>query len=283
MIARSERTDLAIDDRNKQSVKFIAAAVCVSETNRDRAQNRLPMQESSLRSGRGQDMTSPREIFVSFSPGTASAMRQIGRVWRTDSKGIRLIASFTGSRLPPPIGLTGPLPSHHEQEQCENYYGQLGWWKGPFAAAEVRNSTREFWLKKGAAGAEWLINRIGNETQSDAMDAVANLLADFGIKAIDPIVRKLQNKPTSDQSEVLLKALGWIEGTEDAVPVDPDLREKTLAEYFLVQDPDVRAAAYAATRILPRERAISLLRGRTGIENDAFAVGALEEALEARI
>jgi hypothetical protein len=214
---------------------------------------------------------------------TDASMRQSGRVWITDSKGARQVASFAGGRPLPFASRTGLLPSEPDQEQCEKHYRQLGWCKVPFAEPEVRNSTRDFWLNRGAAGAEWLINRLGNETHSDALDAVANLLADFGIEAAGPILNKLQNKPISDQSEVLLKALGWIESTEDAAPIDPELGEKTLAGYFLAQDSDVRAAAYAATRILPRERAVALLEGRRGFESDAFATGALDEALEARL
>jgi hypothetical protein len=283
MITFQQRMDLSDEHGNKRSVKFIAAGAFAGVNNRIRADAIPSRQEYSLRSGQGLEVTTRRDTLVVFSPRTASPMRQSGSVWITGSLGARRVESFAGGRRPPLTGLIARLPSRDEQEQWETYYGQLGWTKGPFAASAVRNSTREFWLQRGAAGAEWLIDRIGNETHSDALDSVANLLADFGLRAVEHIFRKLQNEPTYDQSEVLLKALGWIESTDDAVPIDPELSEKTLARYFMAQDSDIRAAAYGATRILPRERAIALLRERKVSENDAFAVGALDEALEARL
>jgi hypothetical protein len=283
MIACQQKMDLSDEDGTKRSVKFIAAGAFAGVNNRTRAGVIPSRQEYSLRPGQGLEVTSHRDTFVLFSPRTVSPMWHSGSVWITGSRGARRVESFTGGRRPPLSDLTALLPFRNEQEQWETYYGQLGWSKGPFAASEVRNSTREFWLQRGAAGAEWLIGRIGNEAHSDALDSVANLLADLGLRAVEPIFRKLQNEPTYDQSEVLLKALGWIESTDDAVPIDPELREKTLARYFVAKDSDIRAAAYGATRILPRERAIALLRGRRASENDSFAVGALDEALEARL
>ncbi len=173
--------------------------------------------------------------------------------------------------------------SKRDREEYEKLYGQLGWWKGPFATSQARNSTRDFWINKGAAGAEWLAERIRSETHPDALEAVGNLIADIGCAAIDPIIRKLQHETTRDQSEVLLKALGWIENTHDAPAVDLELGEKTLEKYFVDQDADIRAAAYAATRILPRDRAIARLNGRRSFERDPSALEALNAARDARL
>jgi hypothetical protein len=167
-------------------------------------------------------------------------------------------------------------------EYFEAVYNRIGWWRGPFATLAARKEVREFWLRNSVVGASWLVERLATETHGDVLDGVANLLADIGTGSIKPIIGKLADKPTRDQTEVLLKALGWIEAPRDATIVDPQSVETTLDTYLSDKDLDIRAAACAATRILPRERAIALLTKRRRIERDSYVLEAIDEALRNR-
>jgi hypothetical protein len=168
-----------------------------------------------------------------------------------------------------------------DAKEREKHYNRLGWSKGPYATAESRNLVREFWVEKGTEGAKWLIERISRERHIDALEAVANLLAEFGAAAVGPILNRLRDDPTRDEAEVLLNALSWIETTDDAVVIDVENVANVLEAFFSDTDPDIRAAAYYATRILPRFRAASLLSEQRSVERDGDAIGALNEALQA--
>ncbi len=86
--------------------------------------------------------------------------------------------------------------------------------------------------------------------------------------SIVPTARKLEDEPTRDQAEVLLKSLGWIEAPQDVAAILRQNLGKTLEKYLSDVDADIRAAACAATRILPREQAIALLARQRASESD---------------
>jgi hypothetical protein len=165
-----------------------------------------------------------------------------------------------------------------DRKSYEQIYQKIGWWKGPLATAEAQRSLREYWVDRGTAGAEWLVDRIGSETHGDLLDGIANLLADIGPKSIVPIARKLEDEPTRDQAEVLLKSLGWIEATHDDAAVHPHDLWTILGHYLSDADADIRIAACAATRILPRHRRLSLLSQRRPFEHDPEVLDAIDEA-----
>jgi hypothetical protein len=169
-----------------------------------------------------------------------------------------------------------------DDRTCEEYYQRLGWSTGPFARQPARKQTRQFWVSKGAAGARWLAKRLATESHVDVLEAVASLLADFGEKSVSPIVRELDDKPTRDQAEVLLKALGWIEAPSNATAVCREFVQRILEKYAADKDADVRAAAYSATRILPDDAATELLTRRRAVEIDPDARDAINEALSVR-
>ena len=164
----------------------------------------------------------------------------------------------------------------------EEEYRRLGWSTGPFARPAVKKQTHAFWVATGITGARWLVKRLATESHVDVLHAVANLLAEFGEKGIGPIVRELEDKPTRDQAEVLLKALGWIEAPLDVTAIDRGVFQKTLEKYTSDRDSDVRAAAYAATRLLPTDAAVNLLARRRSVELDPYAREAIDDALSNR-
>ena len=92
----------------------------------------------------------------------------------------------------------------------------------------MRDSAHDFWVHSGTTGAEWLINRLATETHIDVLDGVANLLADLGATSIGPILTKLNARPTRDQADVLLRALGWAEAPRHAIAIPPVAVEKLL-------------------------------------------------------
>jgi hypothetical protein len=168
------------------------------------------------------------------------------------------------------------------ERKFEERYRRLGWSTGPFALQNVKRQTREYWVAEGVRGARWLAKRLATESHAEVMDAVASLLADIGHQSIPPIVDELDNEPTRDQAEVLLKALGWIEAPLDAAARNRETLRRTLEKYASDEDADVRAAAYAATRILPSDAAVKLLARRRSYETDQYAREAIDEALADR-
>ena len=186
---------------------------------------------------------------------------------------VRGLSSFTDAGQPILPLLT---------EKFEQFYRKIGWWRGPNASQDVRTSVREFWTLSGSTGAKWLIDRIARETHIDVLDGVANLLADIGPSSIDPIIHKLKAKPTRDQVEVLLKALGWIEAPRHAIAIHQVDLEDALQNYLGHTESDIRSAACAATRILPGSRALALLNRRRRVESDPEVLEAIDEALGRR-
>jgi hypothetical protein len=168
----------------------------------------------------------------------------------------------------------------HHARNFEDFYQRIGWRKGPYGSREAQKSVREFWVGQGAAGARWLVERLARETHVDVLDGAANLLADIGPKSIEPIASSLEYQPTRDHAEVLLKALGWIEAPQDVLAIQLDHLVRTLARYLAHTDADIRAAASAATRILPPDRAIALLARRRESESDPGVLEAIDEACD---
>jgi len=168
------------------------------------------------------------------------------------------------------------------REKFEHYYRKIGWWRGPNASQDVRKSVRDFWAHSGSVGAKWLIDKIARETHIDVLDGVSNLLSDIGPSSIDPIIYKLKAKPTRDQVEVLLKALGWIEAPRHAIAIPQVILESVLQDYLWHTESDIRSAACAATRILPGSGARALLERRRRVESDPEVLEAIDEALGRR-
>ncbi len=183
--------------------------------------------------------------------------------------------SIYGEVPDPPSEVSGVRENASE---IEDFYQRIGWRSGPFASREAQKSVRDFWVSQGDAGAKWLVERLARETHVDVLDGAANLLADIGPKSVEPIVNSLEHERTRDHAEVLLKALGWIEAPQDVSPIHLDHLVRALATYLAHPDADIRAAASAATRILPYDRAIDLLTRRRESESDPEVLEAIDDA-----
>ena len=183
--------------------------------------------------------------------------------------------SVYGEVTDPPEEVSGVRENASE---FEDFYQRIGWRTGPFASREAQKSVRDFWVSQGDAGAKWLVERLARETHVDVLDGAANLLADIGPKSVEPIVNSLEHERTRDHAEVLLKALGWIEAPQDVSPIHLDHLVRALATYLAHPDADIRAAACAATRILPSDRAIALLTRRRESESDPEVLEAICDA-----
>lgn len=123
-----------------------------------------------------------------------------------------------------------------------------------------------------------LIDWLVTETNVEALDEIANRLADIGPSIIQPVMISLNGNPTRDQADVLLKALGWLDVPEGVSLFDPEISTAIIERYLMDKEADVRAAACAATRILARDRRVALLADRRNAETDPYVLEAIEES-----
>ena len=149
--------------------------------------------------------------------------------------------------------------AHHEHEEraFEAEYKKIGVWKGRLGTAQERARVLQFWKDHGQQGARWLCRRLRRETHVDALDGVANILANIGEASLAPIVEELEREPSPEQSEAMLFALKWIRPSETHPSLDRLVR--VLERLLRNGDPDLVERSCAATRVLDRRRAIELL------------------------
>ena len=166
-------------------------------------------------------------------------------------------------------GLARPL----DPEVAERHYLALGSWKNP---ESVRRAARDFWGASGMEGIHWLVSRLRDEVQIEAIHAASSLLAGLGEAAIGPAVEELANDPAPDQALALLNALGSLGEAESSPTLEGALAELVLADFLQHDDPDLREAAAEALRLLPPERAVHWLTHRLRDEADAGVREAIE-------
>jgi hypothetical protein len=168
------------------------------------------------------------------------------------------------------------------QDSLETMYQKIGWWKGPNATAEARTVVCDFWRNQADQGLQWLVSRLRTEWHIDLLDGVTSILAHIGDTAIPPVLDELERRPSRDQAEALLKALGSLGEQGDAV--SPPLAERlglVLATFLSGDDPELRGWAARAARLLPGERAVGLLAGLLDAEPDADVRHAIQETVSA--
>jgi HEAT repeats len=158
----------------------------------------------------------------------------------------------------------------------ESEYKKLGWTRGRYSSTRERDKARAFWVRSGADGARWLVQRIRDEPHVDVLDHVANLLADMGPACMSPILEKLREAPTLEQADVLLTAIGWLRESSN-----PQLLE-VLADYARHQSADVRETCVLATRALGQSEAVRFLQEWRGTETNAEVIGVLDAEIASR-
>jgi HEAT repeat protein len=168
---------------------------------------------------------------------------------------------------------SGGLERSLDPEEAERHYLALGNWKNP---ESVRRAARDFWGASGEAGIRWLVSRLRDEVQVEAIHAASSLLARLGEAAIGPAIEELANDPTSDQALALLNALGALGAAESTPTLEGALAELVLADFLQHDDPDLREAAAEAISLLPLERTVHWLTRRLRDEADARVREAIE-------
>jgi len=134
----------------------------------------------------------------------------------------------------------------------------LGNWKNP---ESVRRAARDFWGASGGEGIRWLVSRLRDEVQVEAIHAASSLLARLGEAAIGPAIEELANAPTPDQALALLNALGSLGAAESRPTLEGALADRVLADFLQHDDPDLREAA-ASWIVTERGRKGDVLRPR---------------------
>lgn len=163
--------------------------------------------------------------------------------------------------------------------QAESFYQNLGRWKGPRAAPEVKAATEAFWLGSGREGAAWLVQRLRTESHIEPLHAAGSFLAALGEAALGPIIEGLAGQPAEDQGIALLRALGWM-AEDPAMPRQPGDTLGLVILQFLNDDvADLREAAAGAALLLPPDRATRWLKSRLAVERDEDVLVTIREGL----
>jgi HEAT repeat protein len=163
-----------------------------------------------------------------------------------------------------------------DPEEAEGHYRALQSWKNP---ESLRRAARDFWDAGGVEAIRWLIDRLRDEVQVEAIHAASSLLARLGEVTLSAAVEGLANDPTPDQARALLNALGWLGAAESSPTLEGALAELVFADFLQHDDPDLREAAAEAIRLLPPERAVHWLTHRLRDETDPAVRQAIARAL----
>ncbi len=144
----------------------------------------------------------------------------------------------------------GPVPPAGFEEE----YQKIGWWTGPYATPEARESRREFWRSSGMDGIRWLVRRLRQERRIDVLDDAASLLAELGEFILIPAFEELARSRSRDQALCLLWALVSLSESAPTLRIEAGPSEPILAARLHDDDPDIREAAAEAMRLLGPER-----------------------------
>jgi hypothetical protein len=178
------------------------------------------------------------------------------------------------------LALTGADTGAYPEERLEEEYRKIGWWKGPHAEKAAREAVRSFWKGLGTWGARWLARRLRRETHVDAVEGVANLLADLGAVAAGPVLEELEGTPSWDQAKALLTALRWLPSPGHLLT--QDRQQRAIAKFAADADADLREAACRATRVLPQPEALLVLRQALSAEENEDVRQAIEAEIDDR-
>ena len=161
----------------------------------------------------------------------------------------------------------------------ERHYQALGRWKGPLAYRAVQEAARSFWRHCGDAGARWLVRRLRDEHDVEAMHAAASTLAALGAACLGPILDELGRGGSADRAQVLLWALVSRAESDPALRLDGPRAELVLSNYLHHDEPDLRESAAEAMRLLGPERAARRLSRRLRDEPSAEVRRTIEAEL----
>src|SRR5208282_2227594 len=132
-------------------------------------------------------------------------------------------------------------------------------------------------VNAGTAGAAWLVNRLRTEWSPEVLDAAAFVLGDLGVGALPSILAALEDEPSDDQAEALLKALRLL---PPIVGQSEARLAAVLSRFAAHSEAELRLAAYRATRCLKRDNARRILISAQRLEVRPQLRGLLDELLK---
>lgn len=146
------------------------------------------------------------------------------------------------------------------EQEFDERYAVLGCWRGPYGSREAREDNLRFWADTGTKGAEWLVRRLAEETNVDALSGATEALARIGSAAVPAIIDVLESDiymtRIPDRTEALLRALGRI---SSSYIIEPRRILRILEQFSELPDEDLREMAYWAGNCLPADILMSYL------------------------
>jgi hypothetical protein len=162
------------------------------------------------------------------------------------------------------VNSASDTPERGDETERQRQYEGLGRWRDQ----EAIEAAAEYWTTLGAAGAAFLVGRMGREDRLDYLDAAAEVLSRFGRAALEPLLEALRAEHSPDQVAAFLRSARW------SVPSrvsgsDAEALSQVAAAHYQSRHRDIREATYDLLRILPASRARDILSRAAGSESDS--------------
>ena len=180
------------------------------------------------------------------------------------------------------VTVSPSLASPSSEEDFEDAYQKIGWWKGPNATPE----TRRGYVSSGGSRAigAWAGSWAGSAGSGTSTCSTGSR-ASWPRRAVPPSSRSSMSwsiSPGADQAEALLKALGWMgEGGISVPPTSAKRLEAALLMFLHQDEAGLREWATRAVRVLPREQASAVIGSQLDGESDPDVRQAIEEMVAA--
>ncbi len=237
-----------------------------------------PNQHTASTSGTGsltpQEFSRPPETVLSAGSGQcvigtsgtgplAAALLEAENIWMGETSGLVNVGPASTD-----VSQTSSYGEAMERRAAPPIHVLKQWYERvarPYVDLRAREEVLAKWSLSGPQGASWVISRLLEEHQFDALETAGNVLSTIGEAAVPFVIGALRLVAAEGEDAqvavVLLHTLrnfgksnlsGWVE----LIP--------SLAKPFgLAQDRDVREAAYRTAEILPKEEAVDLTEFRS--------------------
>jgi hypothetical protein len=134
----------------------------------------------------------------------------------------------------------------------EALYGRLGRWSGRYGSRQAQQDVLRGWIQTGEDGASWLVRRVTEERNLEALDGVSIALEAMSTVAAPHIIASLATSTASGDVETVLKLFRILEWfpAEDIVALGPSLTaivERSASHPSV----ELREAAYRCIPLLP--------------------------------
>jgi len=209
------------------------------------------------------------EVEVSQAPRLTGAELNIEAV---DTANQELVEIF--HRVPPPHPRLQPFSI----TRLDREYRQLTKSPAPFARKDERERRMHFWRMQGEFAFSWLCTKLRNETDVDNLDSVASVLAFNVERSLPAIIQGLASPGSHEQLYALLSSLGRAE--LHGAPSQIGSLTTQILRYIVDPNPAVRERAVVASRVLPVDTALGLLRARLGNERSEEVRQEIQEMIE---